>query len=126
MSDSFIDSLDSGGIESRKWEYAEGDTLVGTVLDVFDGDGDFGPYKGYVVAPEQENTTEDGGNSDAIAADDPLVWYVNDNSAAKRSIPSSGIKIGDRLGVKYVGVETAKNSGREFKKFNVKVASPVA
>jgi hypothetical protein len=121
MGDAFIDGLDQE-VEARRWEYDEGDTLVGKVIDVFEGDGDYGPYKGYVVAPEAEFTTEDGGNSDAVSEDDPLIWYVNDNSAAKRSIPASGISIGDRLGVKYVGERESKG-GRTFKKFNVKVQS---
>jgi len=121
MADSFMEGLDQE-VEARKWEYDEGDTLVGTVVDVFDGDGDYGPYKGYVVEPEVDNTTEEG-SSDTIAADDPLVWYVNENSAARRSIPGTGISVGDRLGVKYVGERDAKN-GRTFKKFNVRVAKP--
>jgi hypothetical protein len=121
MGDSFIDSLDNE-VEGRKWEYEEGDTLVGTVLSVIDGDGDYGPYKGYMVAPEAEFTTEDGGSSEAVSADDPLIFYVNENSAARRSIPGSGINVGDRLGVKFVGEREAK-SGRMFKKFNVKVES---
>jgi hypothetical protein len=121
MGDSFIDSLDQE-VEARKWEYEEGDTLVGRVLDIFEGTGDFGPYKGYVVSPEPEHTTEDG-NNEAVQEDDPLVWYVNDNSAAKRSIPASGINVGDRLGVKYVGERQSKGD-RTFKKFNVKVESP--
>jgi hypothetical protein len=110
-------------IEFRKWEFEEGDTLVGTVVSIFDGEGDYGPYKGYVVAPEQDNTTEDGGSSEAVSADDPLVWYVNENSAANRSIPAGGIAVGDRLGVKYVGEKQSK-ADRTFKKFNVKVQKP--
>jgi hypothetical protein len=120
--DQFMEALDQE-VEFRKWEFEEGDTLVGTVLSIFDGDGDYGPYKGYVVTPEQENTTEDGGSAEAVSADDPLVWYVNDNSAAARSIPQSGIAVGDRLGVKYVGERTSK-ADRTFKKFNVKVQKP--
>jgi len=121
MGDGFVSSLDNE-VEARKWEYEEGDTLVGRVLDIIDGSGDYGPYKGYVVAPEAEFTTEDGGNSDAVSEDDPLIFYVNENSAAKRSIPATGIAVGDRLGVKFVGEREAK-SGRMFKKFNVKVES---
>lgn len=121
--DPFVDGLDSGGTtDSRKWEYEEGDRLVGRVIDTFEGDGDYGPYTGYIVAPEVAHTTEAGGDNSAVSEDDPLVWYVNDNSAAARSIPRSGIEVGDRLGVKYVGEEESK-AGRMFKKFNVKVES---
>lgn len=123
MSDGFVEALDQDEVEFRKWECEEGDTLVGTVVSIIEGDGDYGPYKGYVVAPEEDNTTEDGGSSEAISADDLLVWYVNDNSAAKKSIPSSGIAEGDRLGVKYVGERESKG-GRTFKKYNVKVQKP--
>jgi hypothetical protein len=121
--DEFVDGLDNeeGQIDSRKWEFEEGDRLVGIVVDTYEADGEYGPYTGYVVEPEPEHTTEAGGDSSAVSKDDPLVWYVNDNSAAARSIPRAGIEVGDRLGVKYVGIETAKKSGREFKKFNVKV-----
>lgn len=124
--DEFVDGLDNE-IESRKWEYEEGDTLVGTVLNVIDGDGDFGPYKGYIVQPEPANTTEAGGDNSAVSEDDPLIFYVNENSAARRSVPAGGIDAGDRLGVKFVGERDSKG-GRTFKKFNIKVAKrdPVA
>jgi hypothetical protein len=122
MADDFMEQLDQE-VEARKWEFEEGDTLVGTVVSIFEGEGDYGPYKGYVVSPEKENTTEDGGSNEAVSADDHLVWYVNENSAARRSIPAAGISIGDRLGVKYVGERKAKND-RTFKKFNVRVTSP--
>lgn len=110
--------------EGRKWEFEEGDVLAGTVISIFEGDGDYGPYTGYVVAPMPEYTTEEG-SSDAISEDDPLVWYVNENSAARRSIPRSGIAVGDQLRVDYDGEQEAK-SGRTFKKFRVKVRSAVA
>lgn len=110
--------------DGRKWEYAEGDVLAGKVISTFEGDGDFGPYTGYVVEPLPEYTTEDGGDNSAVSKDDSLVWYVNDNSAAKRSIPRSGIAVGDDIRVEYEGLKEAK-SGREFKSFNVKVRSAV-
>lgn len=109
-------------IDSRKWEYEEGDTLAGEVVGTFEGDGDFGPYVGYIVKPNPEYTTEAGGDNSAVSEDDPLVWYVNDNSAAKRSIPRVGIEVGDKIRVDYLGLATAKKSGREFKDFAVKVA----
>lgn len=123
MADSFFEE-GAAEAEGRKWEYEEGDVLAGTVVSIFEGDGDFGPYTGYVVEPLPEYTTEEG-SSDAISADDPLVWYVNDNSAAKRSIPRSGIAVGDQLRVDYDGEQEAK-SGRTFKKFRVKVRSALA
>lgn len=111
--------------DGRKWEYEEGDVLAGTVISTFEGDGDYGPYTGYVVEPNEQYTTEAGGDTSAVSKDDALVWYVNDNSAAKRSIPRDGINVGDRLRVQYEGLKPSK-AGREFKSFNVKVQSAIA
>lgn len=109
-------------VDARKWEYEEGDVLAGVVVSVFEGDGDYGPYKGYIVEPN-DKTTEAGGDSSAVSADDPLVWYVNENSAARRSIPNAGITVGDEIRVEYEGEKEAKN-GRTFKSFNVKARTP--
>lgn len=124
MSDDFFKE-GAAEAEGRKWEHEEGDVLAGTVVSTFEGDGDYGTYTGYVVEPLPEFTTEDGGSNAAVSTDDLLVWYVNDNSAAKRSIPRSGIAVGDQLRVDYDGEQVAK-SGRTFKKYRVKVRSAVA
>ena len=102
-------------VDARKWEYEENDQLGGEVLAVFDGDGDYGPYKGYVIAPAAGST--ESGKSDSISTDDPLIYYVNDNSAAARDLPPGRVQVGDILVVKYFGEKEAK-SGRTFKDFN--------
>jgi hypothetical protein len=107
-------------VGGRKWEYEEGDVLAGIVVSTFEGDGDYGPYMGYVIEPNEKYTTEAGGDASAVSKDDPLVFYVNDNSAAARSVPRAGIEVGDKVRVQYEGLKPAK-SGREFKSFNIKV-----
>lgn len=113
--ENIFDGIDDK-VDARKWEYEEGDQLGGEVVAIFDGDGDYGPYAGYVIAPKA-GSTENGGKSDSISESDPLIYYVNENSAAARDLPPGRVQVGDILVVKYFGEKEAK-SGRTFKDFN--------
>ena len=111
MSD-FFDGIDDV-VDGRKWEYEEGDQLGGKVVKVFRGEGDYGPYSGYVIEAVAGST--ESGN--AVEQGDLIIYYVNDNSAAARDLAPGRVKPDDVLKVKFFGERESK-AGRTFKKFN--------
>lgn len=113
--ENIFDGIDDK-VNARKWEYEADDQLGGQVVAIFDGDGDYGPYAGYVISPAA-GTTENGGKTESVSEYDPLIYYVNENSAAARDLPPGRVHVGDILVVKYFGEKEAK-SGRTFKDFN--------
>jgi hypothetical protein len=110
----FFDGIDDVSV-GRKWEYEEGDQLGGEVIKTFRGEGDYGPYTGYVVAAVLGSTEA----SQRVTVGEEIIYYVNDNSAAARDLPPGRVHIGDVLKVKYIGKFPSKKQGHQpFKKFN--------
>jgi hypothetical protein len=109
-----IDQLDAP--QARKWEYEEGDVLIGTVLQLGTYSGDYGTCRTVVVEPE-EGTTEEG-NGDA--ANEPLLFYASAKTAADE-LDNSDVAVGDRIGIQYHGMREAKGSGNKYHLFRIGV-----
>lgn len=75
------------------WRPAPGDMIVGTVVDISQGEGDYGPYP--IVTIEQPN-----GEALAVHA---FHTVLKKELSAKR--PTEG----DKLGIKYLGMPAGKN-----------------
>lgn len=81
-----------------------GDTLIGTITNVLEFDGDFGPY------PVLELRCDDGTFSNLSCA----------RSVLRNEIEKQRPGVGDRIGVRYIGPETS-SKGTSYEKYRVRI-----
>lgn len=113
MSD-WKDALDAP--EARKWEYEEGDTFSGEVLDVGSYTGEYGTSPTVTIMPDSD-TTEGGV---PVSTDEPLIFFASPklaNDEVERLDP----KVGDLFAIKYKGDKPTKDGKSTYKVFRAAI-----
>jgi len=95
--------------ESRGWRPAEGDTLIGTVVEVSRNWSDYARAYYPIVTVQSE-----GENSELIAVH-CFHAVLKDRILALRPV------VGDRIGIKYVGSRDGKQPGTTVNLYTVRV-----
>jgi hypothetical protein len=115
LSADLMDRLDAP--EARRWEYeAEGDTLVGTVLNLGTFTGDYGSSPTVTVEAE-EGSAENG---ESIEAGEAIIFYASPK-IAQDELEAAAPNVGDRIGIRYHGERQPKRGENAYKVFKVAV-----
>lgn len=108
MARNIFDRLESN---SEAWRPEQGDLLVGVVVALGSNDGGFGPYTVVTVEIDADGATEGGGNP--IPVGDERAWHAF-HTVAANELEKLAVRVGDRIGAKYLGVQTAKDGETQF------------
>lgn len=83
-------------MEAAGWKPEPGATLVGTVIDTSEREGDFGVYPIVTVSPE-------GGG-------DPIAIHAF-HFTLRGKLAENKVEVGDEIGVRYIGKVQSKTKG---------------
>ena len=100
---------------ARRWEFTEGDLLIGEVTGLGSYTGEYGTSRTVTVYPSKE-TTEDG---KAVSAE-PLIFFAS-SSVAAQELDQADPQVGDEIAIKYHGEKPTKTGGNTYKLFRIAV-----
>lgn len=104
MAKSFEDRLDSF---AELWKPEEGDTLVGTIVEIDQRDSDYGHGQYPIIT---------------VAREDGLEFAFHAfHSVAKNELARLEPVTGEKIGIKYLGEKTPKGGGKAYKSYRIKI-----
>ncbi len=99
-------------VDPEKWAHEENDKLLGEVVEVGTYEGEYGACSTYTIRAEH-GSTEEGGKPIPEGAE--MILYAS-RTVLRNKLDSIRPRVGDRLGVKYLGIP----DGREYHNYRIK------
>ncbi len=100
--------------DARRWEYEEGDLLVGSIVAIGEYSGEYGTSQTVTVDPDKPSTEA------GKALKEQVVVYASPTVLA-RKLKDAGLRVGDKVAIKYHGETSAKDGRNTYKNFGVAV-----